>query len=120
MAELTREEFLAAWDKQQEQATLHNRDQLSAINGLASEIRAMADAIVTRQGKREPGNFTLLFGIIGVICGLMSPMYFMVQGVKEDVVMAQERMHEDYDRKRDDAEVLGSIKQRISHLENLK
>ena len=77
MSELSREDFQQAFKDQARQSEQHARDQLSAINSLAEEIRGMASAVLTQQrGHKNGGNgevkwaMGLIFTVIFAIGGL--------------------------------------------------
>ncbi len=72
MAELSREEFQQAFKDQAQAADRHSRDQLSAINGLAEEIRGMAGAITSQRSASTNGKVSLsnVLTIVGALAAV--------------------------------------------------
>lgn len=89
--------ILTAIEKQGERAERLSRDQMSAINGLASELRdfgsniskAMHREPQTMMPKSNGTTWTLLFGVAALIFGLMAPMYIMISGLASGIVEHQ-------------------------------
>ena len=88
MAETENQRILAAIEKQGERAERLSRDQMSAIQGLANELRDFGQNVsqaVTRHsfngGKTGNGVWPILFGIGALVFGLMAPLYIMITGI---------------------------------------
>lgn len=92
MPQTESQQVLAAIEKQGERADRHSRDQLSAINNLASELRDfgqnISGSIAGYKGngkKNGDSTWTILFGVAAMIFGLMAPMYIMISGISTNV-----------------------------------
>jgi len=110
-------EVLSAIEKQGERSERLIRDQMQAIQGLASEIRDfgqhISEALSSKgtlvQSSNGNNTWPILFGAGALMFGLMSPAYVMVRDQSEAISKIDERMRVDDERELEDAAHLASI-----------
>ena len=110
-------EVLSAIEKQGERSERLIRDQMQAIQGLASEIRdfgqhiseALSAKVAPVQSSNGNSTWPILFGVGALMFGLMSPAYVMVRDQSEAISKIDERMRVDDERELEDAAHLASI-----------
>jgi len=110
-------EVLSAIEKQGERSERLIRDQMQAIQGLASEIRDfgqhISEALSSKgtlvQSSNGNNTWPILFGVGALMFGLMSPAYVMVRDQSEAISKIDERMRVDDERELEDAAHLASI-----------
>jgi hypothetical protein len=112
-------EILLAIEKQGERSERLIRDQMQAIQGLASEIRDfgqhISEALTSKgsivQASHGNGSSTwpILFGVGALMFGLMSPAYVMVRDQANAISKIDDRMRVDDERELQDAAHLASI-----------